>query len=51
MPSRKAQDIAETPRITSPEYAGSDRGSLDGAKLERFVSKNRVRLLTILGKL
>ena len=43
MPSRKAQDIAESPRITSTGCAGLSRGSRDCVNLGRFVSKNRTR--------
>ena len=51
MPSMKAQDTAERPRIRSTECAGLSRGSHDGANLGRFASKSRTRVLTILGKL
>ena len=51
MPSRKAQDIAENPRITSTECAGLSRGSLDSVNLGRLVSKSRTRVLIILSKL
>ena len=51
MPSRKRQGIIESPRMTNTEYVGLSGGSLDGVKLGRFVSKDRARLLTILGKL
>ena len=44
-PSRKAQDIAESPRITSTGCAGLSRGSRDCVNLGRFVSKNRTRML------
>ena len=51
MPTRNAQDIAESPRITSTECAGLSRCSLDGASLGRFASKSRTRVLRIFGNL